>query len=255
MPKPNRAGYLVSHLLFLASLTAAAAPLPGPSLPAPDTKPRSGSLPDVVASPKWTGDFDGMEKRRRMRVLVPYSKTLYFVDKGQQRGLAYDAFTLFETDYNKKRPKGTLPFHAVFVPIARGDMVQALIDGRGDVAMGYITVTPERRAMVDFTEPTAKNVSEIVVTGPGQPAVASKEDLSGREVYLRKDSSYFKSVEELNADLKKAGKPRTSSRWSTRASCRQPSWTTSARSSGGRCLPRSSSTRRRRCGAAASSPG
>jgi membrane-bound lytic murein transglycosylase MltF len=194
-------------LLLLVSLAASAANVRGIDLPKPDPTPRSGSLPDMVASPKWTGDFDGMAKRRRMRVLVPYSKTLYFVDKGQQRGLAYDAFTLFETDYNKRRPKGTLPFHAVFVPITRGDMVQALIDGRGDVAMGYITVTPERRAQVDFTEPTAKNVSEIVVTAPGQPPVPSKEALSGRDLYLRKDSSYYQSVEALNADLRKAGKP------------------------------------------------
>jgi membrane-bound lytic murein transglycosylase MltF len=46
-----------------------------------------------------------------------------------------------------------------------------------------------------------------VVTGPGQSPVGSKEDLSGREVYVRKDSSYYESVEALNAELKKAGKP------------------------------------------------
>jgi len=30
----------------------------------------------------WTGDLDGMVKRRVIRVLTPYSKTHYFVDKG-----------------------------------------------------------------------------------------------------------------------------------------------------------------------------
>jgi hypothetical protein len=28
----------------------------------------------------WTGDFDGMVERRKIRVLVPYSKTFYFLD-------------------------------------------------------------------------------------------------------------------------------------------------------------------------------
>ena len=35
----------------------------------------------------WTGDFDKMVTRRMIRVLVPYSRTLYFNDKGRERGL------------------------------------------------------------------------------------------------------------------------------------------------------------------------
>jgi membrane-bound lytic murein transglycosylase MltF len=73
--------------------------------------------------------------------------------------------------------------------------------------MGYLTITPERRALVDFSNPTATNVSQIVVTAPGQPPVSSKEDLSGREVYVRKGSIYYDSVTALNAELQKAGKP------------------------------------------------
>ncbi|HEX4441051.1 MAG TPA: transporter substrate-binding domain-containing protein [Thermoanaerobaculia bacterium] len=190
-------------LSALVVLSAASAVLAQEAKP---TRP-SGTLPPTILEKRWTYDFDGIWKRRMMRVLVPYSKTLYFVDKGQQRGIAYDAFKLFEDDLNKKKKKGELPFHVVFIPTPRGDLMQALVDGRGDVAMGYLTITEERRAQVDFTNPTARNVSEIVVTGPGQPPLKSKEDLSGRELYVRKDSSYHDSLEELNAELKKAGKP------------------------------------------------
>jgi len=187
--------------LFLAGAAGAqdAGPTPSPRHP--------GTLPPTILAKRWTWDFDGMWKRRMMRVLVPYSKTLYFVDKGQPRGIAYDAFKLFEDDLNKKKKKGELPFHVVFIPTRRGDLMQALTDGRGDVAMGYLTITEERRAQVDFTNHTVRDVSEIVVTGPGAPPLKSKEDLSGREVYVRKDSSYYDSVEELNAELKKAGNP------------------------------------------------
>lgn len=30
----------------------------------------------------WTGDFSAMLKRRTLRILVPYSKTLFFMDRG-----------------------------------------------------------------------------------------------------------------------------------------------------------------------------
>ena len=38
------------------------------------------------------GDFDTMLKRRIIRVLVPYSRTLFFNDKGVARGLSADNF-------------------------------------------------------------------------------------------------------------------------------------------------------------------
>jgi membrane-bound lytic murein transglycosylase MltF len=72
--------------------------------------------------------------------------------------------------------------------------------------MANLTITPERLKQVDFTNPTARNVSEIVVTGPGAEPIASVEDLSGKEVYLRKSSSYHESIEKLNAELAQAGR-------------------------------------------------
>jgi hypothetical protein len=33
----------------------------------------------------WTGDFDQMVERHRIRALVPYSKTFYFLDGADQR--------------------------------------------------------------------------------------------------------------------------------------------------------------------------
>ncbi|HEY7114900.1 MAG TPA: lytic transglycosylase F, partial [Thermoanaerobaculia bacterium] len=190
--------------LALALLAAAAG---AAAVPQDKEQDRAkGTLPPTILEKRWTWDFDGMLKRRMMRVLVPYSKTLYFIDRGQQRGLAYDAFKMFEDEVNKRRKKGDLPFHVVFIPMARGEFIQALKDGRGDVAMAYLTITPERLKEIDFTIPTAANVSEIVVTGPGGPSVATAQDLSGQEVYLRQGSSYAQSVERLNEELKKAGR-------------------------------------------------
>jgi hypothetical protein len=41
-------------------------------------KPRQLSLPAEL----WTGDFDQMLERRIIRVLAPYSRTLFYHDKG-----------------------------------------------------------------------------------------------------------------------------------------------------------------------------
>ena len=80
-----------------------------------------------TAHKPWTGDFDGMIKRRVIRILVPYSKTYYFVDRGVQRGLAYDVGQLLEQDINKKLKTGHLRVHVTFVPVARDEIIPALL--------------------------------------------------------------------------------------------------------------------------------
>src|SRR5262249_20209269 len=73
-------------LCLLFAVTAQAAPV-------------TGLDADLEA---WTGDFDGMMERRMIRVLVPYSRSLYFNDKGAQRGLVADSLKEFEIFLNKK---------------------------------------------------------------------------------------------------------------------------------------------------------
>jgi membrane-bound lytic murein transglycosylase MltF len=169
------------------------------------TSEKDYALPDVTAK-KWTGDLDGMIQRRIIRLLVTYSKTNYFVDKGTQRGLTYDFGRIFEDDLNKKLKKSRIRVHLVFIPVSRGELIPALLQGRGDMAAANLTITPERLKQVDFTDPTIRNVSEIVVTGPGAEPVGSVDDLSGKEVYVQKSSSFYESLEKLNANFAKAGK-------------------------------------------------
>ena len=57
---------------------------------------------DVVALEKWTGDLDEMVERKRIRALVAYSKTFYFLDGAEQRGLTYEALKKFEQYINQK---------------------------------------------------------------------------------------------------------------------------------------------------------
>src|SRR5574341_1166183 len=153
-------------ILLLAAGAAAQAPAKPPAKAAAPSGRPDYALPDVTAK-KWTGDLDGMIKRRQIRILVPYSKTFYFVDRATQRGLAYDVGRLFEEDLNKKLKAKHVRVHVLFVPVARDQIIPALREGRGDVAMANLTITPERLKQVDFSDATARNVEEIVVTGPG----------------------------------------------------------------------------------------
>jgi membrane-bound lytic murein transglycosylase MltF len=163
-----------------------------------------------VASKPWTGDFDAMLERRLIRIYVPYSRSLYFVDKGRERGISASLVREFERWVNKKYAKqlGKRPL-TVFVVAATRDKLQAdLLDGRADIAVGNIKVLEELLKTVDFVAPDEQASSvEIVVTGPASPAIASVDDLSGKTVHVRKASSYYLSLTSLNERFRKAGKP------------------------------------------------
>ena len=160
-----------------------------------------------VPSTPWKGDLDGMIERRMIRVLVPYSKTHYFIDKGVQRGVTYDALKQFEDDLNTKLKTGKLRVHVIFLPTSRDKLQQALLDGFGDIVAANITVTPGRELLADFVTPTYTNVTELVVTGPGAPAVSKPEDLAGKTVQVRQISTYRENLDALSASLKQQGKP------------------------------------------------
>jgi membrane-bound lytic murein transglycosylase MltF len=168
------------------------------------------ALPEAVRAElnqSFKGDLEEMVTRRLVRIGVPFNRTLYFVDQGAQRGGAYEYGKLMEDELNKRRKTGNLKVIFWFVPLPRDQLLPALVDGKVDLVMAQLTVTPERQKLVDFTNPTRKDVNEVVVTGPGAPAIASVDDLAGQEVCVRKSSSYYQSLLALNERLKAAGRP------------------------------------------------
>jgi membrane-bound lytic murein transglycosylase MltF len=155
----------------------------------------------------FTGDLDEMVKRRLIRAGVVFNKTQYFVERGQQRGLVYDAFVRFEEELNKQYKTGQLKVHVAFVPMQRDQLFKALQDGKVDLVAAALTVTPEREKLARFSKPTRTAVAEVVVAGSGVAPVKTPEDLSGRQVFIRRSSSYYESVTALNTRLAAAGRP------------------------------------------------
>jgi len=157
---------------------------------------------------KWLGDLEGMAKRREIRVLVVYSKTFYFLDRGRQRGATYELLKQFEKFINKKLKTKTLKLRVFFIPVRRDQLIPWLVDGRGDIAAANLTITPQRQKQVDFSDPLATGVKELLVTGPAAPAVKNLDDLAGKEIHVRRSSSYYESLMQLNQSFQRAGKPK-----------------------------------------------
>ena len=155
----------------------------------------------------WTGDLDGMMERRLIRVLLVPNRTNYFLDGAVQRGVTYDTIVEFEKFLNKRlgRTKRN-KIYIVMLPVTRDLLMPALLSGAGDIVAANLTITEDRRRVVDFSKPFLSDVRELVVTGPAAPGISSLDDLSEQEVWVRPTSSFYDSLVRLNTRLGSEGK-------------------------------------------------
>lgn len=181
------------------------------SSPEPQEEEPSESLPSLdtllpaqfgVLTEPWFGDLDGMAERRIIRTLVISGGPQFFYYDGKPRGLITELLGLLQQELNVGLNRRLDQVEIMPMPVSRDRLISALISGQADLVAADLTITDARSELVDYSVPFAKNVDEVVVFSPGKgDGIMSLDDLSGQTIYVRKSSSYFEHLTELNRDL------------------------------------------------------
>ena len=122
-------------------------------------------------------------------------------------GLSADSIRELDGWLKKKYRTRARPITVLGMPTTRDQLLANLRNGHAEIAIGNRTITAERQKNFDFTLPVWDNVSEILVMNKAEPALANLDELAGREVDVRKTSSYYESLRKLNERFRQAGKP------------------------------------------------
>ena len=187
--------------------TPVAAPAPAPPVSSPDQPPApSAGITFPKAFGRRTGDLDVMVKNRNIRALVMLNPIGFFYDKGQPRGVMYEALEEFQKFANQKLKTGKLNVKVTFLPMRADQIEAALTEGVGDMIAYGIVVTPEREKRVAFSTPIQTDVTQIIVTGSDFGPVSTLADLGGKEVYVNPLTTYYQNLQKANESLQKAGK-------------------------------------------------
>ena len=186
-----------AFLFFVVWLAAAI-----PAAPQETPAASAAALNRIEAA--FTGDLSEIIERRRLRVLVSYSLSNYFLDLGTEHGFEYELLSKYDEGLNQGRPLSKR-IVVVFIPVPLEKLLDELRAGHGDLAAGGLTITEHRREQVAFTKPYIPNVREIVVSGPGAPQIGTLDDLSGHKVWVRAGSSYAGHLKSLSARLTASG--------------------------------------------------
>src|SRR5271167_2248232 len=185
--------------------TQQAAPAQPVSSPDEPPAPSSGTaFPKAFG--RRSGDLDVMAKQRNIRALLLLNPIGFFYDKGQPRGVMYEALEEFQRFVNQKLKTGKLNVKVTFIPMRVDQIEAALTEGVGDMIAHGIAVTPDREKRVAFSTPIQTDVTQIIVTGPNFGPVSSLADLGGKEVYANPLTTYYENLKKANEQLQKDGK-------------------------------------------------
>ncbi|NIM18678.1 MAG: transporter substrate-binding domain-containing protein [Candidatus Latescibacteria bacterium] len=150
--------------------------------------------------------MDSLLERRYIRVLTVFNKTGFFTEKGRFFGFEYELLEDYEQYLNKRIGRSGLNVVLEFIPCQRDQLIEKLLDGYGDIVAAQMTSIPERKKLVDFTRPYLTGIKEVLITNEWTAAPRSIEELAGKEVFVRKNSSYYHSLLSLNERFAREGK-------------------------------------------------
>ena len=120
---------LLAAMTAAASVTTAAAPVTRLKLETQAVK----------------GDWDEIFERGTIRVAVPYSRTLFFNDRGTQMGLTAEFIREFDGWLKKKYRTRSRPLTVLATPTTRDRLLTNLRDRKAEIAAGNLTITAERQ--------------------------------------------------------------------------------------------------------------
>ena len=140
---------------------------------------------------RFTGDFDQIEERRVLRVLLRNNAASYFIYRGELMGFEYELAREF-ADYHGLRLE-------VVVPPSHRELTSWLLEGRADIAMSFIEPSDRQRKLgVEFSRPYHYARQHIVVHEKDQ--ADSLDDLNYRTIFVRHHSIYWERLSELQRD-------------------------------------------------------
>jgi membrane-bound lytic murein transglycosylase F len=159
---------------------------------------------DYTEKQKVNIDLDRIRERKKLIALTGYSYTSYFIYKGTPMGYEYDLLKMLADDLGVELE--------IVIVKDMNEIFDMLNRGEGDIIADNLTITKERDELVDFTLPHNLTRQVLVQKKPKNWKYLSAEqlekmlvrnpvDLIGKEVHVRKESSYYARLKNLSDEI------------------------------------------------------
>ena len=153
---------------------------------------------NFTISDSKTYDLIEVKSSGKLRALVDNSSTSYFVYKGTPMGFEYELLSRFAA---------AIDVELAVEPVKDLDnIIDSLLSYEGDVIAANLTVTRDRTQNVSFTKPLILSKQVLVQRYPKSKdeainLVERPSELVGKEVYVRKNSSFYNRLQNLSDEI------------------------------------------------------
>ncbi len=152
----------------------------------------------TVVSVHVPSDLEKIRESGVLRAVVDYNSTNYFIYRGRPMGFQFELLQMLSKDLGVKLD--------VKVSNNLEETFEGLKTGKYDLIAKNLTITPRRRAEVDFTVPLQKTRQVLVQrreTSNVNDSVYIKGTLAlaGKKVYVQENASYSKRLEKLSREI------------------------------------------------------
>ncbi len=138
---------------------------------------------------KWVGDLAEIKKRGVLRVITRNNSSAYFISKGEEYGFQYELAAELAKELGVRV--------SIVVPLSRDNLLDALINGEGDIIAAGMTVTPSRAEKVLFTSPLLETPRVLVTHPLTVKPLLTAEDASAFTIFLSFNSTTRATAKEL----------------------------------------------------------
>lgn len=144
----------------------------------------------IVTGCSRDSSLDGVRRSGKLVLITDNNAHCYYNYRGKSMGFEYDLAKAF-ADYLKVDLEVLTPGWDGLFP--------KLEKGRGDVVAASLTITEQRKARVDFSEPYL-TIRQHIITRRTNRAIRTLDDLNGRVVHVRQGSSYHERLLQLREE-------------------------------------------------------
>ncbi len=134
-------------------------------------------------------DFAAIKERGSIRLITRYSSVSYFLHHGLERGFEYEFLLEFAKEHGLRVE--------VVIPNENEDPIDVLNRGDGDVIAQNYSITPKRARFIEFSEPYNVVNQVLVLPSHMEGFYTSIDSLDGLTISVRRSSSYYYTLREL----------------------------------------------------------
>lgn len=143
-------------------------------------------------------DLKRIKSEGVLKAVVDYNSTNYFVYRGKPMGFKYELLQELCNELDV-----TLD---IYVSNNMSETFDGLINGRFDLIAKNLTITKARSAEIDFTFPLEQTCQVLVQreklpNGKDLTYVNSTLELAGKQVYVQKNTSFYRRLQNLSDEI------------------------------------------------------